>query len=73
MEFAPVRHVNHIFSTQSSHSFHYFNWIDYYQMAMFVGIYEATSLDRSRKDSSRNHDTSNGLLDDQDQMPSLPT
>lgn len=37
------------------------------------GIYEATSLDRSRKDSSRNHDTSNGLLDDQDQMPSLPT
>ncbi|KAA0063373.1 zinc transporter 5 isoform X1 [Cucumis melo var. makuwa] len=37
------------------------------------GIYEATSLDRSRKDSSRNQDISNGLLDDQDQMPSLPT
>ncbi|XP_022148182.1 zinc transporter 5 [Momordica charantia] len=37
------------------------------------GIHEATSLDRSRKDSSRNSDTSNGLLDDQDQIPSLPT
>lgn len=37
------------------------------------GIYGATSLDRSRKDSSRNRDTSNGQLDDQDQMPSLPT
>ncbi|XP_023527641.1 zinc transporter 5-like [Cucurbita pepo subsp. pepo] len=37
------------------------------------GIHEATSLDRSRKDSSRNHDTSNGLLDDQDQLSSLPT
>ncbi|XP_031738356.1 zinc transporter 5 isoform X4 [Cucumis sativus] len=37
------------------------------------GIYEATSLDRSRKDSSRYHDTSNDLLDNQDQMPSLPT
>ncbi|XP_023525616.1 zinc transporter 5-like isoform X4 [Cucurbita pepo subsp. pepo] len=36
------------------------------------GIYEATSLDRSRKDSSHNHDTSNGLLD-RDQMSPLPT
>lgn len=49
-------------------SFVQFDWL----IPMFVGIYEATSLDRSRKDSSHNHDTSNGLLD-RDQMSPLPT
>ncbi|KAL5581815.1 hypothetical protein UlMin_014257, partial [Ulmus minor] len=37
------------------------------------GIYEATALERGRKDSFQTSDTSNGILDDQSQMPSLPT
>ncbi|XP_027358423.1 uncharacterized protein LOC113867352 [Abrus precatorius] len=37
------------------------------------GIYEATSLERNRKDSIRNSDLSNGEFDDQIQMSPLPT
>uniref|UniRef100_A0A7N2QZ81 Zinc transporter 5 n=1 Tax=Quercus lobata TaxID=97700 RepID=A0A7N2QZ81_QUELO len=37
------------------------------------GIYEATSLERTRKDSLQSSDLSNGVLDDQIQMSSLPT
>lgn len=37
------------------------------------GIYEATSLERTRKDSFQNSDLSNGVLGDQIQMSSLPT
>ncbi|KAJ7971228.1 Zinc transporter 5 [Quillaja saponaria] len=37
------------------------------------GIYEATSLERARKDSLRNSDLSNGELGDDIQMSSLPT
>ncbi|XP_057445556.1 uncharacterized protein LOC130737733 isoform X2 [Lotus japonicus] len=37
------------------------------------GIYQATSLERNRKDSTRNSDLSNGEFDDQIQMSSLPT
>lgn len=37
------------------------------------GIFEATALDRSRKDSFRNSDQSNGILGDELQMHSLPT
>lgn len=39
----------------------------------FVGIYEATSLERGRKDSFQNADVSNGMLDDELEMSSLPT
>ncbi|XP_031256450.1 uncharacterized protein LOC116138972 [Pistacia vera] len=37
------------------------------------GIYEATSLERSRKDSFQKSDQSNGILEDDLQMTSLPT
>lgn len=37
------------------------------------GIYEATSLERARKDSFRTADVSNGMLEDPIQMSSLPT
>ncbi|KAG2714985.1 hypothetical protein I3843_03G058000 [Carya illinoinensis] len=37
------------------------------------GIYEATSLDRTRKDSFQDSDLSNEVLGDQIQMSSLPT
>ncbi|KAL2335271.1 hypothetical protein Fmac_016484 [Flemingia macrophylla] len=37
------------------------------------GIYEATSLERNRKDSIRNSDLSNGEFDNQIQMSPLPT
>lgn len=42
-------------------------------IAMDVGIYEATSLEHNRKDSTRNSDLSNGEFDDHIQMSSLPT
>ncbi|EXC55387.1 hypothetical protein L484_001187 [Morus notabilis] len=38
-----------------------------------VGIYEATSLERTRRDSSQTSDISNGILEDPIQMSSLPT
>ncbi|KAM1362587.1 hypothetical protein PS1_027924 [Malus domestica] len=37
------------------------------------GIYEATSLERGRKDSFQTADSSNGMLGDEIQMSSLPT
>lgn len=37
------------------------------------GIYEATSLERFKKDSMQRSDLSNGLFEDQIQMSSLPT
>ncbi|KAF4391456.1 hypothetical protein G4B88_005527 [Cannabis sativa] len=37
------------------------------------GIYEATSLERGRKDSFQTSDISNGILDEEIEMPSLPT
>ncbi|XP_034204298.1 uncharacterized protein LOC117618706 isoform X2 [Prunus dulcis] len=37
------------------------------------GIYEATSLERGRKDSFQTSDLSNGMLGDEIQMSSLPT
>ncbi|PON43694.1 Cation efflux protein [Parasponia andersonii] len=37
------------------------------------GIYEATSLERGRKDSFQTSDMSDGILEDQIQMSSLPT
>lgn len=37
------------------------------------GLYQATSLDRTRKDSLRNTDVTNGIFEDQIQMSSLPT
>ncbi|KAB1211199.1 hypothetical protein CJ030_MR6G021611 [Morella rubra] len=37
------------------------------------GIYEATSLERARKDSFQSPDLSNGMLDEQVQMSPLPT
>lgn len=40
---------------------------------MDVGIYEATSLEHNRKDSTWNSDLSNGEFDDHIQMSSLPT
>lgn len=39
----------------------------------FVGIYEATSLERGRKDSFQKPDPSNELLGDEIQMSPLPT
>jgi hypothetical protein len=39
----------------------------------FVGIYEATSLERTRKDSVQNPNPSNGVFDDEIQMSPLPT
>jgi hypothetical protein len=45
---------------------HYLQW-------NYVGIYEATSLERNRKDSIRNSDLSNGEFDNPVQMSSLPT
>ncbi|KEH25351.1 nodulin MtN21/EamA-like transporter family protein [Medicago truncatula] len=38
-----------------------------------LGIYQATALERNRKDSVRNSDLSNGEFDNQIQMSSLPT
>ncbi|XP_044467356.1 uncharacterized protein LOC123197229 [Mangifera indica] len=38
-----------------------------------LGIHEATSLERSRKDSFQKPDQSNGILEDDLQMTSLPT
>lgn len=38
-----------------------------------VGIYEATTLERGRKDSLQKSEISNGMLDDELEMPSLPT
>lgn len=38
-----------------------------------VGIYEATTLERTRRDSSQTSDISNGILEDPIQMSSLPT
>ncbi|KAE8662383.1 hypothetical protein F3Y22_tig00113338pilonHSYRG00078 [Hibiscus syriacus] len=38
-----------------------------------IGIYEATTLERGRKDSLQKPDMSNGMLSDELQMPSLPT
>ncbi|OMO80227.1 hypothetical protein CCACVL1_13121 [Corchorus capsularis] len=37
------------------------------------GIYEATALERGRKDSFQKPDVSNGMLDDELEMSSLPT
>ncbi|XP_027076617.2 zinc transporter 5 [Coffea eugenioides] len=37
------------------------------------GIYEATSLDRFRKDAQRKSDASNGILEDRIEMSPLPT
>ncbi|KAL6130820.1 hypothetical protein ACLB2K_069199 [Fragaria x ananassa] len=37
------------------------------------GIYEATSLERGRKDSFQKHDSSDGILGDDMQMSALPT
>lgn len=37
------------------------------------GIYEATSLERTRKDATQNPNLSNGVLDDETQMSLLPT
>ena len=43
-------------------------------LIIFVGIYEATSLERGRKDSfQKPDDPSNGLLGDEIQMSALPT
>lgn len=39
----------------------------------FVGICEATTLERGRKDSLQKPEISNGMLDDELEMPSLPT
>ncbi|MBA0864004.1 hypothetical protein Goshw_028540 [Gossypium schwendimanii] len=38
-----------------------------------IGIYEATTLERGRKDSLQKPEISNGMLDDELEMPSLPT
>ncbi|KAE8659340.1 hypothetical protein F3Y22_tig00116962pilonHSYRG00094 [Hibiscus syriacus] len=38
-----------------------------------IGIYEATTLERVRKDSLQKPDISNGMLDDELEMSSLPT
>ncbi|PPS00761.1 hypothetical protein GOBAR_AA19903 [Gossypium barbadense] len=38
-----------------------------------IGIYEATTLERCRKDSLQKPEISNGMLDDELEMPSLPT
>jgi hypothetical protein len=60
----------HFFSSLSFFSLinvkHYLQW-------NYVGIYEATSLERNRKDSIRNSDLSNGEFDNPVQMSSLPT
>lgn len=49
----------------------YFVLLKFYES--FVGIYEATSLDRYKKDALHTRNISEGSLDDQIQMPSLPT
>lgn len=40
---------------------------------LFVGIHEATALDRTRKDSLQSSDISDGVYEDRIQMSALPT